>query len=83
MDSKKKSKIGIVLRHSGNKTAVVEVERLVKHAAFKKYIIRRKRFHVHDAANKAAAGDKVRIIECRPISRLKRWRLESILEKAK
>lgn len=83
MNNKKKSKVGVVLKRSGDKTAVVEVRRLVRHAVFKKYLIRRKKFHVHDAANETAVGDRVRIVECRPISKMKRWRLESILEKAK
>lgn len=83
MEREKKSKTGVVVRHSGDKTAVVLVERLVKHPVFKKYVTKRKKFHVHDERNEAAQGDKVEITECRPISKTKSWRLQSVLEKAK
>lgn len=83
MQSDKKSKIGFVVRHSGEKTAVIQVERRVKHPVFKKYVTKRKKFHVHDESNTAGEGDKVKIIECRPISKTKSWRLHSVLDKAK
>lgn len=83
MEKNIKTKLGVVVRHSGDKTAVVLVERLVKHPVFKKYVTRRKKFHVHDASNVAGEGDKVKIIECRPISKTKSWRLHSVMEKAK
>lgn len=82
MKKEKKNKVGVVVRHSGNKTAVVLVERLVKHPLFEKYVTKRKKFHIHDEKNEAGMGDKVKIEECRPISKLKSWRLHSILEKA-
>lgn len=81
MTKGKKSKIGVVIRHSAAKTAVVMVERRVKHPQFKKYVTRRKKFHVHDEKNEAREGDKVRIVECTPVSRMKRWKLHSVLEK--
>jgi small subunit ribosomal protein S17 len=56
-----------------DKTVVVEVERRVQHPLYKKYIRRRKKFHAHDAANEYKFGDKVRIRECKPISKLKTW----------
>jgi small subunit ribosomal protein S17 len=56
-----------------DKTVVVEVERRVQHPLYKKYIRRRKKFHAHDAANEYKVGDKVRIRECKPISKLKTW----------
>jgi len=56
-----------------DKTVVVEVERRVQHPLYKKYIRRRKKFHAHDAANEYKIGDKVRIRECKPISKLKTW----------
>ena len=56
-----------------DKTVVVEVERRVQHSLYKKYISRRKKFHAHDAANEYKVGDKVRIRECKPISKLKTW----------
>jgi small subunit ribosomal protein S17 len=83
MEREKKSKIGLVTRHSGDKTAVVLVKREVKHPVFKKYVTKRKKFHIHDEKNAAGEGDKVKIVECRPISKSKSWRLDSILEKAK
>lgn len=83
MNTERKSKLGVVLKHSGEKTAVVLVERTVKHPVVQKYVTRRKKFHVHDERNEAGQGDKVRIVECRPISKMKSWRLHSIVEKAK
>jgi len=56
-----------------DKTVVVEVERRVQHPRYKKYIRRSKKFHAHDAANEYKIGDKVRIRECKPISKLKTW----------
>jgi len=64
---------GVVTRKSGDKTVVVNVERLMKHPLYKKTIRRSKRYHAHDEGNAAAVGDMVRIQECRPISKLKRW----------
>ena len=83
MESQNKTKVGEVVRHSGDKTAVVLVERMVKHPVFKKYVRRRKKFHIHDEKNEVGAGDKVKIVECRPYSKTKSWRLHSILERAK
>lgn len=83
MVKERKTKVGNVVKQSGNKTIAVMVERLVKHAEFKKYITRRKKFHVHDEKGLAGVGDKVEIVECRPISKLKSWRLQSVIEKAK
>ena len=78
-----KTKTGVAIRHSGEKTAVVLIERLVKHPVFKKYVTRRKKFHVHDGKNEIGVGDKVKIVECRPISKTKAWKLDTIIEKAK
>lgn len=83
MNKVKKSKTGLVIKHSSDKTAVVVVERLVKHPVFGKYVTKRKKFHIHDEKNEVKEGDKVRITECRPISKTKSWCLDSILEKAK
>jgi small subunit ribosomal protein S17 len=65
-----------------DKTAVVQVERLVKHPLYKKYIRRRNKFAAHDNDNRCNIGDKVLITESRPISKLKRWRITDIIEKA-
>lgn len=73
---------GVVSSDKGDKTIVVQVETLVKHPLFKKYIRRKKKFMAHDPANECAVGDKVQIVESRPLSRRKRWHLVQILEKA-
>ena len=64
---------GVVTSKSGDKTVVVNVERLMRHPIYKKTIRRSKRYHAHDETNAIAVGDKVRIEECRPMSKLKRW----------
>ncbi len=64
---------GIVVGDRNEKTVVVSVERRVKHPLYKKYIRRNNRFHAHDEQNQFKVGDRVRIRECRPISKLKRW----------
>lgn len=64
---------GVVVSDKGNKTIVVEVERRVMHPVYKKFIRRSKRYHAHDEGNEFKIGDVVRIRECAPISKLKRW----------
>ncbi len=78
----KRQLIGTVVSDKMDKTAVVQVERLVKHPLYKKYIRRRNKFAAHDKDNSCNLGDKVLITESRPISKLKRWRVTDILEKA-
>ena len=78
----KRELIGTVVSDKMDKTAVVQVERLVKHPMYKKYIRRRNKFAAHDKDNSCNIGDKVLITESRPISKLKRWRVTDILEKA-
>ncbi|MEF2230029.1 MAG: 30S ribosomal protein S17 [Pseudodesulfovibrio sp.] len=73
---------GLVISDKGDKTIVVRVETLVKHPLLKKYIRRRKKFMAHDPANDCGVGDKVQIVESRPMSKRKRWHLVQILEKA-
>jgi small subunit ribosomal protein S17 len=73
---------GQVISDKADKTIVVRVETLVKHPLLKKYIRRRKKFMAHDPANDCGIGDKVQIVESRPLSRRKRWHLVQILEKA-
>ncbi len=73
---------GQVVSDKADKTIVVRVETLVKHPLLKKYIRRRKKFMAHDPANDCAVGDKVQIVESRPMSKRKRWHLVQILEKA-
>ena len=64
---------GVVRSKSGDKTIVVSVERRMMHPLYKKIIRRSKRYHVHDEDNRFNPGDAVRIEECRPLSKLKRW----------
>jgi small subunit ribosomal protein S17 len=73
---------GVVVSSKMDKTVVVRVERLVKHAVFHKYIKRYDKYKAHDEQNACQVGDKVLIVESRPLSREKRWRMLEILEKA-
>ena len=77
----RKTKIGIVSSDKMDKTVVVKVEQIVKHPVYKKYIKRNVKFKAHDAENSCATGDKVLIVETRPMSRDKRWKIREILEK--
>ncbi|MDR2386116.1 MAG: 30S ribosomal protein S17 [Deltaproteobacteria bacterium] len=70
---------GVVVSDKMDKTVVVLVNRLVKHPVYKKYIRRRSKFMAHDEGNAARMGDTVEIIQSRPLSRLKRWRLTKIV----
>lgn len=75
----RKERTGTVVRDSKNKTVVVEVSRRTPHPLYKKVVQHTKRFHAHDEENQAKAGDFVRIVETRPLSKLKRWRLLEII----
>ncbi|NLN38435.1 MAG: 30S ribosomal protein S17 [Smithella sp.] len=81
--SNKRTLKGVVVSNKMDKTIVVRTERLVKHPVFHKYVRRHDRYKAHDERNECAIGDKVLIMEARPISRDKRWRMLEILEKAK
>lgn len=76
-----KSKTGVVIRKSGDKTIIVEVERSVKHPEYGKYIRKRRNFHVHDEKNACQLGDRVEIIETRPLSKTKNWKIATIISK--
>lgn len=78
----KNEKVGQVVSTKMQKTIVVEVSRRVSHRAYKKIITKRKKFYAHDEEGAARVGDTVRIVECRPLSRLKRWRLTEVLRRA-
>lgn len=78
----KNEKIGEVVSNKMQKTIVVEVTRRVSHPVYKRIISRRKKFYAHDERGDAKIGDIVRIVECRPMSKLKRWRLGEIVRKA-
>lgn len=73
MKNHKKTLTGLVVKKSGDKSVVIEVERRLKHAKYKKFVLRTKKYHAHDETNQCVVGDKVTIIESRPISKLKRW----------
>jgi small subunit ribosomal protein S17 len=75
-------KVGEVVSTKMAKTIVVEVTRRVPHPVYKRIVSKRKKFYAHDERQTAHVGDVVRIIECRPLSRLKRWELGTILRKA-
>ncbi len=78
---KRAEKVGIVASDKMTKTVTVRVDRLVKHQMYRKYVKRRKKFMAHDELG-AAVGDRVRIIETRPLSARKRWRVIEIIQKA-
>ncbi len=79
----KREKIGRVISDKMAKTITVLVETRVQHPLYKKYYIKRAKFYAHDEHSTAKLGDLVRIRECRPLSRLKRWRLVEVLERAR
>ncbi|MDO9557415.1 MAG: 30S ribosomal protein S17 [Coriobacteriia bacterium] len=79
----RKQRQGIVVSAAGDKTCVVLVEDRKKHPLYGKMMTHSTKFHAHDEENVAEAGDRVVIMETRPISKLKRWRLVEIVEKAK
>ena len=81
--SGKKEFVGIVKSDKMDKTIVVSVETTTLHPLYKKYVVRSKKVKAHDEKNEAKTGDRVRVVECRPISKEKCWMLESILERAK
>ena len=74
--------VGTVISNKMDKTVVVQVQRLVKHRMYHKYVRRRAKFAAHDNDNNCQIGDKVLIIESRPLSKIKRWRVLEIVEKA-
>lgn len=79
----RKSVSGYVVSNKMDKTVVVSVERKVKHPVYGKYIKKTSKFQAHDEENQCSIGDFVQIMETRPLSKNKKWRLMSILEKAK
>ena len=79
----KRTLTGVVTRDKMDKTITVQVTRRVRHPVYGKEMKAHKKFHAHDEKNEAKTGDTVRIVESRPLSRLKRWRLIEIVAKAK
>lgn len=81
-DSHRKEKIGYVVSTKMAKTIVVEVDRQKAHPKYKRVIAKSKKFYAHDEQNTARTGDVVRIVETRPLSKLKRWRLTEVIRRA-
>jgi small subunit ribosomal protein S17 len=81
--NRRKTRQGVVVSTAGEKTCVVKVEERKPHALYGKMLTRSQKFHAHDEENACGVGDTVTIMETRPLSKLKRWRLLEILEKAK
>ena len=79
----RKKLVGTVISNRMDKTALVLVERLTRHRTYKKYLKRRKKYMAHDPLNRCQLGDKVRIIENRPLSKRKRWQVSDIIQKSK
>lgn len=76
----RKTQVGVVVSDMMDKTIVVKVDRLVKHSLYNKYIKRSAKYKAHDAENSCKNGDKVLIVECRPLSKDKRWKVRQIFE---
>ncbi|MBR2906641.1 MAG: 30S ribosomal protein S17 [Clostridia bacterium] len=79
----RKTRVGLVSSNKMDKTVVVSIEDNVKHAVYGKIIKRTLKVHAHDENNECGIGDKVQIMETRPLSKTKRWRVVKIIEKAK
>jgi small subunit ribosomal protein S17 len=79
----RKIREGMVVSNKMNQTAVIAVVERVRHAKYDKFVLRTKKLYAHDAANDVNIGDRVRVMEIRPMSKLKRWRIVEILERAK
>ena len=83
MRNERKTRVGKVVSNKMDKTIVVAIEELIQHKLYKKSVKRTVKFKAHDENNQAGVGDKVSIMETRPLSKQKRWRLVQIVEKAK
>ncbi|MBK8700448.1 MAG: 30S ribosomal protein S17 [Saprospiraceae bacterium] len=83
ISANKKQIVGVVTSNKMDKSVTVSVERRLKHPMYGKFVKKTKKFMAHDEKNECNEGDIVRIIESRPLSRLKRWNLVEIIEKAK
>lgn len=79
----RKVREGLVVSNKMNKTAVIAVVERVKHKKYDKFVLRTKKLYAHDEANDVQVGDRVRVMEIRPMSKLKRWRITDVLERAK
>ena len=82
-ERRQNTKVGVVISDKMEKTRTIAVQRSVRHPFYKKIIRRTSTFHAHDEKNISKAGDTVKIVETRPLSKLKRWRLVEVIGKAK
>ena len=80
--NRRKERVGLIVSDRADKTVTVSVEALVRHPMYKKRVRRSRKFMVHDEGNEARVGDTVRIVETRPLSARKRWRLANIISRA-
>jgi small subunit ribosomal protein S17 len=81
--AKRKQREGVVVSSAMDKTVVVAVVERVRHRKYNKFVLQTKRLYAHDEANDVNVGDKVRVMETRPLSKTKRWRVSEVLERAK
>ena len=81
--SLRKVRVGVVVSNKMDKTITVAVERKIKHPMYGKFLKRTTKFHAHDEENTCGIGDTVKIMETRPLSKTKRWRLVEVVERAK
>lgn len=81
--NRRKVRIGKVISNKMDKTVVVEIVRTLRHPMYERVIRTKSKLYAHDQNGDATTGDTVRVMECRPLSKIKRWRLVEILEKAK
>jgi small subunit ribosomal protein S17 len=79
----RKTKLGVVSSNKMDKTITISVERKVKHPLYGKFVKKSTKFHAHDEKNECSIGDTVKIMESRPLSKTKRWRLVEVIEKVK
>lgn len=82
MRNSRKTRTGIVVSNKMIKTITVELERTMKHPIYQRVIKRKSKLYAHDESNECGIGDKVLVMETRPLSKLKRWRLIKVIEKA-
>ena len=82
IENKQREVVGEVISNKMDKTIVVEVARRVRHPQYLKVVTKYKKFYAHDEKREAGVGDRVRIVESRPLSKLKRWRLVAVVDKA-
>ena len=81
--NKRKTRVGLVVSNKMQKTIVVAIDRLLRHPRYKRVIKRTSKLYAHDEKNQCQIGDKVKVMETRPLSKLKRWRVVEVLKKAK